>query len=75
MLLALAELQSNRPEEALQLMEEPPIDWSRARPRWKAVYVGALGAAQRREAARRFASQIPEGSLKSVELQLVTPWR
>jgi tetratricopeptide (TPR) repeat protein len=74
-LLALAELQSNRPEEALQLMEEPPIDWSRARPRWKAVYVGALGAAQRREAARRFASQIPEGSLKSVELQLVTPWR
>ncbi len=74
-LLALAELQSNRPNEALQLLEEPPIDWSRARPRWKAVYVGALGAAQRREAARRFASQIPEGSLKSVELQLVTPWR
>lgn len=74
-LLALAELQSNRPNEALQLLEEPPIDWSKARPRWKAVYAGALGAAQRREAARRFASQIPEGSLKSVELQLVTPWR
>lgn len=73
-LLALAELQSNRPDEALQLLEEPPIEWSKARPRWKAVYVGALGAAQRRQAARRFAAQIPEGSLKSVELQLVTPW-
>ena len=74
-LLALAELRSDRPVEALQVLEEPPIEWSKARPRWKAVYVAALGASQRREAARRFASQIPAGSLKPQEQALVEPWR
>lgn len=74
-LLALAEFRSDRLPEALQILEEPPIDWSKARPRWKAIYVAALGASQRREAARRFASQIPAGSLKSLEQQLVEPWR
>lgn len=73
-LLALAELRSDRPEEALQILEEPPIEWAKARPRWKAVYASALGVSQRREAARRFASQIPAGSLKSLEQQLVEPW-
>ncbi len=74
-LLALAELRSDRPAEALQVLEEPQIEWVNARPRWKAVYAAALGVSQRREAARRFASQIPAGSLKSREQQLIEPWR
>jgi tetratricopeptide (TPR) repeat protein len=74
-LLALAEFRADRLPEAVQILEEPPIDWSKARPRWKAIYVAALGASQRREAARRFASQIPAGSLKPLEQQLVEPWR
>ena len=42
-LLALAELRSDRPAAALQRLEEPPIEWAKARPRWKAVYASALG--------------------------------
>ena len=74
-LAALGELEAGKAMEALQVIEEQPVTWSQLRPRWKAVYVAALGAGGRREAARRFALQLPDDSLKSIERRLVSPWR
>jgi len=74
-LAALGELEAGKTAEALQVIEEQPVTWSQLRPRWKAVYVAALGAGGRREAARRFALQLPDDSLKSIERRLVSPWR
>ncbi len=74
-LVALGELRVGRAVEALQAIEEQPVTGSAMRPRWKAVYVAALGAGGRREAARRLAIQIPDDGLKSIERRLVDPWR
>jgi hypothetical protein len=69
--LALVELRAGRAVEALTTLEAHPSEWSKAEPRWRAVYVAALSANQQREAARTMARQIPVEGLSPSERSLI----
>lgn len=73
-LLALGELRHGDPTKALALMEGSEVDWTKAEPRVKAVYVAALGAGNQREAARQMARRIDLAALTAEERQLIKEW-
>jgi hypothetical protein len=51
----------------------PPIEWSRADPSWRAVYVAVLVANGKHDEARAIVSQIPDDKLRPEERALVAP--
>ena len=68
---ALAELKTGNAAAALNLLEQEPIDWDKAEPRWLAVYVSVLVANEQREAARQMARKLRPEALKVPERDLV----
>ena len=72
--LALAKWRKGDAATALNLLEESAPAWDRLEPRWQVVYVVLLGANRQREAARRFARQIPLERLRLQEKALLTGW-
>jgi hypothetical protein len=71
---AFAELRAGNAAEALSRIESLQADWNRQPLRWQAVYVAALGAGERREAAREAARRIDLRQLRAQERELVRPW-
>ena len=72
--LGLAEWKSGDATAALRSMESSDLDWSNAEPRFQAIYVGVLGAAGQREAARLMARRVNLEGLAREERALVEPW-
>jgi tetratricopeptide (TPR) repeat protein len=73
--LAFALAKSGKADAALTLIESSAFDWSKAQPRWQALYVSVLGSAGQREAARQNARMVDMAKLKLAERDLVQPWR
>jgi hypothetical protein len=73
--LGLYEWKSGDAVAALKIMEGASLDWSQADSRSQAVYIGVLGAAGQREAARLQASRLHLETLGREERALVDAWR
>ena len=72
--LALAEWKTGDPAAALRVVESTGTDWATVEARYQAIYVGVLGAAGQREAARLAARKVSREGLSREEKALVEPW-
>lgn len=69
---ALGYLRRHDPASALAQFKGPePIDWKKAMPAWRAVYVAALLASDRNDEARDIMATIPRDSLNQQERELI----
>ena len=72
--VALGYLRRHDAASALAQFKAPaPIDWERTLPNWRAVYAGALLAADRNDEAREIIATIPRDQLNQHERELIEP--
>lgn len=71
LILALAEFREGNSAKALSLIEGLEMDWSRAEPRMKALYVAILNANDQRAAAREMARKVDAKGLRPEERDLL----
>jgi tetratricopeptide (TPR) repeat protein len=73
--LALARWRNGDTSRSLPTIEEGLTDAESMPVRFRVAYTAILGANDQREAARRIARTLPQGSLRQHAEKLVAPWR